>query len=120
MRHHPVRVMTLADKLQLKAGRRIAVLNSPEGLDLALAQGDDADALLLFIRDRADFESRSAPLIEAAERDDLAWIAYPKAGRLETDLNRDALRDLLVERGVRPVRQIAIDDVWSALRVRPG
>jgi hypothetical protein len=23
-------------------------------------------------------------------------------------------------RGLRPVRQIAIDDTWSALRVRPG
>jgi hypothetical protein len=30
------------------------------------------------------------------------------------------LAALLVENGVQPVRQIAIDDVWSALRFRPG
>ncbi len=35
-----------------------------------------------------------------------------------TDLNRDTLAALLTERGVRPVRQVAIDDVWSALRFR--
>jgi hypothetical protein len=43
----------------------------------------------------------------------------PKAGRLDTDLNRDSLAAALRERGLRAVRQIAIDDVWSALRFRP-
>jgi len=27
---------------------------------------------------------------------------------------------LLTERGVQPVRQVAIDDTWSALRFRPA
>jgi hypothetical protein len=54
----------------------------------------------------------------AADR--LAWIAYPKAGQLDTDLNRDVLGKLLEEEGVRPVRQIALDEVWSALRFRPA
>jgi hypothetical protein len=47
-------------------------------------------------------------------------VAYPKAGHLGTDLNRDRLRDVLLALGVQPVRQVAIDGVWSALRVRPG
>ncbi|MFE2102127.1 MULTISPECIES: hypothetical protein [unclassified Streptomyces] len=47
-------------------------------------------------------------------------MAYPKGGKLGTDLNRDTLAAALSERGVRPVRQIAIDDIWSALRFRPG
>jgi hypothetical protein len=50
----------------------------------------------------------------------LTWVAYPKAGQLGTDLNRDKLAALLKADGVRPVRQIAIDDVWSALRLRPA
>lgn len=49
----------------------------------------------------------------------IAWAAYPKAGQLGTDLNRDLLSEALEERGVQPVRQIALDEVWSALRFRP-
>ena len=62
----------------------------------------------------------AGPAIEAARRDKLAWIAYPKAGRLGTDLNRDILAATLAGEGVRPVRQIAIDETWSALRFRPA
>jgi len=37
-----------------------------------------------------------------------------------TDLNRDALAELVKARGVQPVRQVALDDTWSALRLRPA
>ena len=51
-------------------------------------------------------------------RTDWHWIAYPKAGELGTDLNRDILWRHLLKRRIQGVRQIAIDDVWSALRFR--
>ena len=57
---------------------------------------------------------------EATLSCELTWIAYPKAGQLETDLNRDILWELLDGKGVRPVRQVALDDTWSALRFRPA
>ena len=41
-------------------------------------------------------------------------------GQPGTDVNRDILAKSLAGRGVRPVRQIAIDEVWSALRFRPA
>jgi hypothetical protein len=44
------------------------------------------------------------------------WVAYPKANR--TDINRDSLWPILEEYGMRPISQVAIDDVWSALRFR--
>jgi len=43
-------------------------------------------------------------------------IAYPKANK--TDINRDSLWPILAEFGMRPISQVAIDDVWSALRFR--
>jgi hypothetical protein len=58
--------------------------------------------------------------IDAARLDRLAWVAYPKAGQLGTDLNRDRLAAALEGQGIRPVRQVALDDVWSALRFRPA
>jgi hypothetical protein len=47
-------------------------------------------------------------------------VCYPKSGQLGTDLNRDSLAALLRTSGIQPVRQVAIDEVWSALRFRPG
>ena len=45
--------------------------------------------------------------------------ASAKAGQLDTDINRDILWKHLLKKGVQAVRQVAIDDVWSALRLRP-
>jgi hypothetical protein len=51
--------------------------------------------------------------------DKLSWIAYPKDGQLSTDLSRDILNEHMKSKGVAGVRQISIDEVWSALRFRP-
>lgn len=109
----------LEKKLQLKGGS-LRVVNAPPGLRLDVSTADVAEDVLVFVRSRAELEEEVAPVLRAARADRLAWIAYPKGGRLGTDLNRDVLWRLLEGRGVRPVRQIAIDDVWSALRFRPG
>jgi hypothetical protein len=116
--------MSLAGKLQLRPGVSVAVVGKPPGLELDLPTGttdqpDDTQAALFFCSDRAELEHRRDQLAAAAKDDRLVWIAYPKAGQLGTDLNRDSLRELLAGEGVRPVRQIAIDDTWSALRLRP-
>ena len=46
-------------------------------------------------------------------------MAYPKAGQLGTDLNRDRLHVHMRERGLKTVRQVSLDDTWSAMRLRP-
>ena len=118
--------MDLSAKLQIKPGARLATLAAADAPALVLADvatadaPDQADAVLAFVRTRADLDTVAAPAIEAALGDRLAWIAYPKAGKLGTDLNRDILREALEAKGVQPVRQIAVDEVWSALRFRPA
>ena len=116
--------MDLAKKLQLRPGQGVDVT----GVDLttvpSLADVTTTDrpeaAVLAFVADRAALEDHLAAVVAAASADRLTWVAYPKAGQLGTDLNRDVLAALLTDEGVRPVRQVAIDDVWSALRFRPG
>jgi len=44
-------------------------------------------------------------------------VAYPKGNR--ADVNRDSLWPILAEHGFRPIAQVSLDDVWSALRFRP-
>ncbi|MGW2747343.1 hypothetical protein [Streptomyces sp. NPDC001450] len=116
--------MSVISKLQIKPGKSVVVLGKPDDVHLEIdAAGDaaSADAVLAFVTNSGDLLGADArAVLAAAQRDALAWVAYPKGGRLGTDLNRDTLAAALSERGVRPVRQIAIDDTWSALRFRPG
>ncbi len=114
--------VSLAKKLQIPAGQGVCLLNAPRGLDIdaPITRDPSAGAVLLFARDSMTLKGEGRPVFEAARADRLAWIAYPKAGQLGTDLNRDILWELLKPQGIRPVRQISIDEVWSALRFRPG
>lgn len=113
--------MSLAAKLNMKEGQKARIVNMPKGLELELPKttAASADAVLVFATNKAELAKHGAPAIEAAKADKLAWIAYPKAGQLDTDLNRDLLWKTLDGSGVRPVRQVSIDDVWSAMRFRP-
>jgi GntR family transcriptional regulator/MocR family aminotransferase len=116
------RIMTLRKKLNVKDGMKLKVVAKPAGLnldDLEISRGS-AGGVLLFVKTLADAEATCDPVIEAARGNRLAWIAYPKARQMGTDLNRDILRKRLSSRGLHGVRQVAIDDVWSAMRFRPN
>ena len=118
--------MDLAAKLQIKPGTTVALLAVPaDGPDLAgiaplAADPAQADAVIAFARLRADLTEAASPAVDAAREDRLAWIAYPKAGQLGTDINRDSLAAAVAELGIQPVRQVSLDEVWSALRFRPA
>lgn len=123
---------TLATKLQIKPGHRLAVLNVPEGYlarltaeleGIAVSAGTEAgcDSVLLFVNN-LDETARLAPdAMQSAPAGGPVWLAYPKmSSNVKTDVNRDRLWDALKSSGWRPVRQVAIDEVWSALRFRPA
>ena len=89
-------------KLNLKPGMKARVLGKPANVNLAgvgTTSSAKAGAVILFARTLAELDA--------------------KAGQLDTDLNRDILWKHLLKKGVQAVRQVAIDDVWSALRFRP-
>ena len=114
--------MDLAAKLQLRPGQQIRVVNAPPDLvlDLATTTEPDAGPILLFVRSGADLAEQAHLAIAAALAGRPAWIAYPKAGQLGTDLNRDRVWKPLLEHGIRPIRQVSIDGTWTALRFRPA
>lgn len=114
----------LAKKLMVRPGSRVAVIGAPPTIDLVLADGAVpserglADIVLVYTRDRAALD-RALPKASARVAEGGAlWIAYPKAGQLGTDLNRDSLARVVRAAGLEPIAQIAVDDVWSALRFK--
>jgi hypothetical protein len=114
----------LVEKLQIKPGQRVCVAAGcevPAAVTAGVPQAEgEADAVIAFARNSAELGSVAGPALEAARQGRLAWVAYPKAGQLGTDLNRDVVVALLAEQGVRPVRQVGVDGTWSALRLRPA
>lgn len=85
----------------------VRLLESPEEATAMLVFADDAGSL------RAILDARREQLHQTG----IIWIAYPKANR--ADINRDSLWPILAEYGLRPITQVAVDEVWSALRFRP-
>jgi hypothetical protein len=109
-------------KLNLKKGMKLHVIGNPATVKLGGVETTTsarADAVIVFAKTLAEVDAKAGPAVEAAKEDRIAWVAYPKAGQLDTDLNRDILWKHLLKQGVQAVRQVAIDDVWSALRFRP-
>ena len=107
-------------KLQIKPGQRIAITGPGPDLAVAAPRADTtaADVVLVFARNRAGLEAQLPVLADVAGRNGTACLAYPKARQLGTDLNRDIIRELVPAVGLDPVRQISLDDTWSALRLK--
>ena len=114
--------MSLAKKLNFRPGMKALVIGRPVDVDLDdLETGREAsDGVPSLCKDAERSHAKCGAVLQAAKADRVAWIAYPKAGQLETDINRDILWRHLKAKGIRGVRQIAIDSIWSALRFRPG
>lgn len=114
----------LAKKLLVRPGSRVAVVGAPPTIDLVLppeakpADRGPADIVLVYTKNQAGVRTALAKAGKVIAEGGTLWVAYPKAGQLGTDLNRDSLARALQAEGLEPVTQIAVDDVWSALRVR--
>ena len=120
-------------KMNFKDSKNVVVINAPPSFE---ANMDAMQGLTTFERDLAAVEKTNfilafctkqaevdAVAIEATvklEGDDLLWFAYPKgtSKRYQCDFNRDTGWAILGDRGFEPVRAVAIDEDWSALRFR--
>lgn len=123
---------SLVRKLQLKVEQSVLVLNAPqgyvdrlaaelEGIAVAAHTEGTPDSVLLFVNSLAEAQHLAPQAIAAIDPDGLLWMAYPKGSSgVKTDVNRDRLWEAIKLLGWRAVRQIALDEVWSAIRFRPA
>lgn len=122
-------------KLQVKDHSSFIVVGLPGNLGWLLDEANEAwaisqdstslgagtDVLVAFV-DSAAAIADAAPMLDRLrdEPEPLVWICYPKKSsrRLRTDISRDHGWAPMLDRGWEGVRQVAIDDDWSALRFR--
>lgn len=126
----------LFKKLNLGARRQLTVLNAPASFEPVLSALRAQDPTLQLQREahspaplhfalafaitQAELDAACRALLPRAEGDALIWIAYPKQSskHLRGEFHRDSDWTLLRAAGFDTVRQVAIDEDWSALRFR--
>jgi hypothetical protein len=119
-------------KLNLKDQREIAVFNIPASFESELARLAGVKVLrdpkkcsavqfaLAFATQQAELDRLSRLLATNFAGDALLWFAYPKgtSKRYTCEFNRDTGWQVIRGAGFDSVRQVAIDEDWSALRFR--
>jgi hypothetical protein len=116
-------------KLRYRPGMRVGIHSAPAGFEAQILSAEDItrapademnlDIVQAFFTRKAHLE-RSVPQLSASLRPrGILWLCYPKGQAMGTDLNRDVIRETVARMGLETVAIVAVDDVWSALRVKP-
>ena len=124
--------MTTFGKLNLKEQKQILVLNAPGSFEpeLKALRGitieHDLKKIgqikfsLAFVTKQKEVDTLGKAIAKKVEGDAVVWFAYPKGSskNYKSEINRDSGLKILGEEGFEPVRMVAIDEDWSAVRFR--
>lgn len=101
--------MALSDRLHAMEALRDVGQHRPKG--------DVTGTKLVFAEDAGSLRAILTAHRDQLARPEILWVAYPKASRAA--VNRASLWPILGEYGLRPMGQVALAEVWSAMRFRP-
>jgi hypothetical protein len=133
--HDPAIMKSMAnvfEKLNLKDGQEMVVLNAPASFEAELARLPvmtihrhlesvaETGFLLAFVTRKSEVDALAAQIAARAKGDAIVWFAYPKgtSKKYKCDFNRDSGWDALNSAGFETVRAVAIDEDWTGLRFR--
>ena len=119
-------------KLNYKNQSVVVALNAPESFEMNLESLENAtiwrsvvdrqpvDFVVAFATKQSEVNEIAHAVGPLLAGDAVFWIAYPKgtSKKYSCDFNRDTGWSALGNYGLEPVRQVAIDEDWSALRFR--
>lgn len=111
-------VSNLSSSLRVEPGQTVLALNAPGGAEPA-ANAAAFDVVVLYSANRAELEQNAARAIAAVRPGGQLWMAYPRPGARETDLQRDHGWGVLHGAGLIGDKQVELDERWVALRFRP-
>ncbi len=120
------------NKLNLKEQKQILVLNAPESFEPELkslrgiavqrdlTKAGQVEFSLAFVTKQKEVDTLGKAVAKKAEGDAVVWFAYPKGSskKYKSEINRDSGWKILGDAGFEPVRMVAIDEDWSAVRFR--
>jgi hypothetical protein len=124
--------MSVIKKLQFKdQGQSVLIINPPKSYEEVMtsfegevhkeAVLDEYEFVQIFGASNEELQTLARSVAGKVKEDGLFWLCYPKKSSKAykgSDCSRDTVTGMLVEENYEPVRQIAIDEDWSALRFR--
>ena len=118
-------------KLNLKDQTEIVVLDAPASFEAELRRLDGvtvkrklsrspAAFALAFVTTQGQVNALARDIAAGTTGDAVVWFAYPKgtSRRYKSELNAESRWAPLGAAGFEPVRMIAIDEDWTAVRFR--
>ena len=120
---------SLVDKLGIKPGMRIAILNAPPryrvtlgtlppGVRVVSSIRGTLPFIQFFTRSRAQLEAKLGMLLGALESSGALWVSWPKkASGVATDMTEDVVRETALPVGLVDIKVAAVDEVWSGLKL---
>lgn len=119
---------SLVDKLGIKAGHRIAIVEAPAGFPATLgalpagvhrarALRGAIDVIVCFALEAAPLARRMATVKRVLTPAGMLWLCWPKkSSAIEGDLDGNMVRDIGLAAGLVDVKVCAIDNDWSGLK----
>ncbi|HQR91816.1 MAG: hypothetical protein B7Y15_05760 [Bacteroidetes bacterium 24-39-8] len=122
---------SLFEKLQLKDEKNLLIQGIPSSIEKQFAKltyaknvtpllkSKKVEFALVFALSQQQLNNVLKEVFPALSAETKLWVAYPKtSSKIVSDLNRDCSWDLLIKNGYESVRQVAVDNVWSAIRFK--
>ena len=119
---------SLVDKLGIKPGFRIRLVNPPQGYETLLGvlpddvvmlvqPASDLNFIHFFSVSRHELEAEFLALAGQIRPEGMLWVSWPKrAAKIETDLDEAVVREIGLAGGLVDVKVAAIDQTWSGLK----
>lgn len=123
----------LFKKLNFKAQNPILVVHAPQSFEAELQQMNGyttivtnpdevgtSGFIMAFVTQQKELDALSAAFAKKLDGDGVLWFCYPKKSskKYVCEFNRDTGWHALAKEGYEPVRMVAVDEDWSALRFR--
>jgi hypothetical protein len=121
--------ISLVKKLGIKSGMRISIIKDdgnsfpvlddlPEGISIVNIRNNELlDFILGFYIHEQNLLRDIYYLKTHLKKEGMIWISWPKknSGK-ETDLNRDLIREIILNEGLVDIKVCSLNEIWSALK----
>jgi hypothetical protein len=119
--------------LNFKDHKQIVAINAPQSfqdelnamksvakISTDIDKVNEVEFAICFVKTQSEIDSFISTVDKKIIGDAIIWLCYPKASskKYKCDFNRDTGWATLGDYGLEGVRQVAIDEDWSALRFR--
>ena len=121
---------TVAQKLLIKPGYKVLIVNPPAGYSELLGElpagatlqtglAGPVDLVQVFVASQKDLETQLARLKPLFTPKCILWVSYHKGtSKVKTDINRDTIWPYARSVGLDAVSMISVDEDWSAMRLK--